>query len=99
MGEITRQTEPLDGADARGKAPSSSGARQAPRHAPTRRPLPPRPQQAPPARGPAGTDAGAPHHRDDDVPRDGNALLVGGGGGGNEAARVKAHFELTAAPT
>ena len=28
----------------------------------------------------------APHHRDDDVPRDGHALLAGAGGGGIEAA-------------
>ena len=29
--------------------------------------------------------AGAPHHRDDDVPRDGHALLAGAGGGGDGA--------------
>ena len=52
------------------------------RHAPARRPLPPRPRQALPAHGQAAAGAGAPHHRDDDVPRDGHALLAGAGGGG-----------------
>src|SRR5437899_6973792 len=58
------------------------------RHAPPRRPLPPRPRQALPAHGQAGAGAGAPHHCDDDVPRDGHAVLAGAGGGGNEGTRV-----------
>src|SRR5262245_61366621 len=32
--------------------------------------------------GPARAAAGAPHHRDDDVPRHGHAVLAGAGGGG-----------------
>ena len=52
--------------------------------APARRPLPPRPRQALPAHGQARAGAGAPHHRDDDVPRDGHAVLAGAGGGGDE---------------
>ena len=32
--------------------------------------------------------AGAPHHRDDDVPRDGHAVLAGAGGSGDEGAGV-----------
>ena len=56
------------------------------RHAPPRRPLPPRPRQALPAHGPARAGPGAPHHRDDDVPRDGHAVLAGAGRGGDEGA-------------
>ena len=33
--------------------------------------------------------AGAPHHRDDDVPRDGHGLLAGAGGGGAGAAQLR----------
>jgi hypothetical protein len=52
------------------------------------RPLPPRSQQALPADGPARASSGAPHHRHDDVPRDGHPVLAGAGGGGDEAIRV-----------
>ena len=38
------------------------------------------------AHGQARAGAGAPHHRDDDVPRDGHAVLAGAGGGGDEGA-------------
>src|SRR5262249_23741272 len=48
---------------------------------PPRRPLPPRPRQALPAHGPARAGAGTPHHRDDDVPRDGDDVLAGEGAG------------------
>src|SRR6185369_13969922 len=48
------------------------------------RPLPPRPRQALPAHGQAGGGAGAPHDRDDDVPRYGHGILAGAGGGGDE---------------
>ena len=48
-------------------------------HAPPRRPLPPRPRQALPAHGQAAGSPGAPHHRDDHVPRDGDGLLAGAG--------------------
>jgi hypothetical protein len=45
--------------------------------------LPLRPRQALPAHGQAAGGAGAPCHRDDDVLRDGHALLAGAGRGGN----------------
>ena len=38
------------------------------------------------AHGQARAGAGAPHHGDDDVPRDGHAVLAGAGGGGAPAA-------------
>ena len=41
-----------------------------------------------PAHGQARAGARAPHDRDDDVPRDGHAVLAGAGGGGAEGARV-----------
>ena len=40
--------------------------------------------EALPAHGQARAGAGAPQHRDDDVPRDGHAVLAGSGGGGDE---------------
>ena len=58
-------------------------------HAPARRPLPPRPRQALPAHGQAPAGAGAPRHRDDDVPRDGHAVLAGAGGGGDEGVGMR----------
>ncbi len=70
-----------------GPLPPGAGARRAARHAPARRPLPPRPRQALPAHGQARAGPRAPHHRDDDVPRDGHAVLAGAGGGGAEALR------------
>src|SRR2546425_4143079 len=68
--------------------PPGAGPRRAARHAPPRRPLPPRPRQALPAHGQAAGRAGAPHHRDDDVPRDGHDVLAGEGGGGDGETRV-----------
>jgi class 3 adenylate cyclase len=56
-----------------------AGPRRAARHAPPRRPLPPRPRQALPAHQQARAGPGAPRHRDDDVSRDGHALLAGAG--------------------
>jgi hypothetical protein len=53
------------------------------RHAPPRRPLPPRPRQARPAHGPTGAGPRAPHYRHGDVSRDGHAVLAGAGGGGD----------------
>src|SRR5215475_11783857 len=50
--------------------------------------MPSWPWQALPAHGQAGGSAGAPHHRDDDVPRDGHAVLSGAGGSGVERARL-----------
>ena len=67
--------------------PQGGGTRRRTRHAPPRRPLPPRPRQALPAHGQARAGAGAPHHRDDDVPRDGHDVLAGEGGGGDEGLR------------
>ena len=40
--------------------------------------------------------AGAPHHRDDDVPRDGHALLAGAGGGGVGWSRAMTRVERRA---
>ena len=48
---------------------------------PPHRPLPPRSRQALPAHGPARAGAGASHHGDDDVSRDGNDVLAGAGRG------------------
>ena len=52
--------------------------------APARRPLPPRPQQALPPHGQARAGPRALHHCDDDVPRDGHAVLSGARGGRDE---------------
>jgi class 3 adenylate cyclase len=51
------------------------------------RPLPPRPRQALPPHRHARAGSGAPHHRHDDVPRDGDDVLAGEGGGGDERLR------------
>jgi len=67
----------------RGPLPPGVGPRRAARHAPPRRALPPRPWQALPAHRQARASARAPHHRHDDVPRDGHELLAGAGGGGD----------------
>jgi hypothetical protein len=61
------------------------------------RPLPPRPRQAPPARGRPPAGPGAPHHRRGDVPRHGHAVLAGAGGGGAHGARVS-HEDAPRAP-
>src|SRR5207245_8651159 len=57
------------------------------RHAPPRRPLPPWPRQALSAHRQARAGARAPQHRDDDVPRDGHAVLAGAGGDAGELNR------------
>src|SRR5262249_54960629 len=51
--------------------------------------LPSRPRQALPTHGQARAGAGAPHHRDNDVPRDGDEVLAGEGGRGDEWAWMK----------
>jgi tetratricopeptide (TPR) repeat protein len=51
-----------------GPLPPGAGARRSARHAPPRRPLPPRPRQALPTHRQTGGGAGAPHYRGDDVP-------------------------------
>src|SRR5262249_52438909 len=56
--------------------------------APRDRPLPPRPPPALPAHRQAAGGARASHHRDDDVPRDGHAVLPGAGGSGDEGTNV-----------
>ena len=65
-------------------AARSTTARRSPspaaRHASARRALPPRPREALPAYGQARAGAGASHHGDDDVPRDGDEVLAGAGG-------------------
>ena len=48
---------------------------------PPHRPLQTRPRQALAAHGPARAGAGASHHRNDDVPRDGDDVLAGAGRG------------------
>jgi len=63
-------------------------SRRAARHAPARRPLPPRPRQAVRPHRQAARGPRAPHHRDDDVPRDGHAVLAGAGGGGDRSAAL-----------
>jgi tetratricopeptide (TPR) repeat protein len=70
------------------RRPLSRGldTRRRARHAPARRPLPPRARQALPAHGQARAGPRAPHHRDDAVPRDGHAVLAGAGGGGDKRA-------------
>ena len=81
LGEIASHHDHPDVATAEAHYRAGHDARHRARHAPPRRPLPPRPRQAlPRAAAPAG--AGAPHHRDDDVPRDGHDFLAGEGGGG-----------------
>src|SRR5262249_6444218 len=60
---------------------------RASRHATPCRPLPPRPRQALPAHRPARAGAGAPHNGDNDVPGDGDVVLVGEGGGGIDGIR------------
>src|SRR5262249_49351507 len=68
--------------------PPRVGPRRAAWHAPARRPLPPRPREAVRAHGQARAGARVPHHRDDDVPRDGHALLAGADGGGDEGTQL-----------
>src|SRR5713226_2500272 len=52
------------------------------RDAPPSGPLPPRPRQTLPAYGQARAGAGAPRHRNNDLSRDGDDVLVGAGGSG-----------------
>jgi signal transduction histidine kinase len=59
------------------------------RHAPPRRPLPPRPRHALSARGQARAGPRAPRHRDDEVRRDGHAFLAGAGGGRDEGVDMR----------
>src|SRR5499425_2199049 len=54
---------------------------QGARHAPPRRSLPPRPRQALPPHGQARAGSRTYHHRDEDVPRDGDDVLAGAGRG------------------
>jgi hypothetical protein len=55
--------------------------RRGTRDAPPPRPLPPRPRQAHAAHRQARAGPRAPHHRDKDVPRDGDAVLARKGDG------------------
>src|SRR5206468_10037460 len=75
----------------RGGASPSPDPGDGARDAPAGRPLPPRPRQALPAYGQARAGAGAPHHGDDDVSRDGYALLAGSGGGAGAVTEVLRH--------
>jgi tetratricopeptide (TPR) repeat protein len=59
-----------------------AGAGRASRHAPPHRPLPSRARQALPAHGQWRPSPRTPRHRDDDVPRNGHAVLAGAGRGG-----------------
>src|SRR4029450_11812749 len=73
--------------------PRGVGARRAARHAPPRRPLPPRPRQAlsanrRPGEGPRATGNGG-----HDVPRDGHDLLAGEGRRGAGWSRAMTRVE------
>jgi tetratricopeptide (TPR) repeat protein len=76
-------SRPVRCRERRGPLPQGAGAWRAARHAPARRPLPPRPRQALPAHRQAPAGAGTSHHRDHDVPRNGHAILAGAGRGGD----------------
>jgi tetratricopeptide (TPR) repeat protein len=81
LSELDTQRDPpafSEGGTSLSAGPSGS---KRPRYAPPRRPLPPRPRQAVPAHGRPPAGPGAPHHRRDDVSRDGHAVLAGAGGG------------------
>src|SRR4029453_13813404 len=54
-----------------------------------------RPREATPERWRSRAGPGASHHRDDDVSRDGHAVLAGAGGGGAEAVRMSRCPRLT----
>ena len=62
--------------------PPSDRASRGDRPPPTPGPLPARPQQALPAHRPEAGGSRAFHHRDDQVPRDGHAVLARAGGRG-----------------
>ena len=81
-------SRPVGCRERRGPLPRGAGPRRAARHAASRGPLPPRPRQALPAHRQAGAGPRAPHHRDDDVPRDGHAVLAGAGRTGAEGTGV-----------
>jgi hypothetical protein len=72
-----------------GPLPEGAGAGRTPRHAAPHRPLPPRPRQTLPAHGQAAGGERIPHHHDQDVSRDGHALLAGADGGGDWAAGIR----------
>ena len=76
------------GRDGRGLLPSGIGLGRRTRNAPPGRPLPPRSRQALPAHRQAGAGSRPLHHRDDDVPRDGHALLAGAGGVADEGVGI-----------
>ena len=63
-----------------------------------RRPLPPGPRQALPTDPKARAGSGAPHHRDDDVRRDGHAVLAGADGSGAEGAGMSVMDNLNRTP-
>src|SRR5262249_11240573 len=66
---------------------------------PPRRQLPPRPRQALSAHRQTRAGPGAPHDRNDDVPRDGDDVLAGEGTGRGGGARLMrsgtSHLRLT----
>jgi len=66
--------------------------------APSSPPLPPGPRQALPTDPKARAGSGAPHHRDDDVRRDGHAVLAGADGSGAEGAGMSVMDNLNRTP-
>jgi hypothetical protein len=74
--------------------PPGAGTRRAAWHAPARRPLPFRPRQALSAHGGARGGARALDHRDNDVSRDGHAVLAGAGGGGDASGGIGVAHDL-----
>jgi tetratricopeptide (TPR) repeat protein len=82
-------SRPVRCRERRDPLPPSAGAGRAAWHASAHRALPPRHRKALPAHGQTRAGARTPHHRDDDVPRDGHALLAGADGGRDAGVGVK----------
>ena len=79
LGEIAAEADPPGVQEAETAYQRGADARVRPRHAPPRRPLPPRPRQALPEGRTRRAGAGRADHRGRDVPRDGDDVLVGAG--------------------
>jgi Tetratricopeptide repeat len=84
LAEVHAQANPGEFSQAEEAYREALAIRRADRGVTARCPLPPRPRQAVPAYGQPRAGAGAPHHCDDDVPRDGDDVLAGAGRGGDE---------------
>jgi len=86
LGEIASCRYPFDAETAEGHYREALGVASELGMRPLVAQLSPRPRQALPAYGQTAGGSGAPHHRDEVVPRDGDAVLAGAGGDG--AARA-----------